>query len=82
MFQDTLRTEHLTVLHAVELDLFRGMCWTVLNLALGHLAGAKRRIGRRRHRQSSQYLIVNWQLVRTDLMCTLVVRALDDAMLG
>ena len=82
MFQDTLRTEHLTVLHTVELDLFRRMCWTILYLALGHLAGAERRVGCRGHRQTGQHLIVNRQLVRIDLMVTFVVRALDDAMLG
>ena len=51
VLQDTLRAEHVPILHAVELDFFRGMGDTVLDLAFRHLAGAEGWVGCRGHGQ-------------------------------
>ena len=82
MLQDALRTEHVSVLHAVEFDLFGGVLGAVLDLGLGHLARAERRIGRGCHGQPGQHLVVDGQIVRVDLMCALVIRTLDNSVLG
>ena len=82
VLQDALAAEHVTILHAVELDLLLGMGLAVLDLALGHLAGAQGRVRCRGHGQASEHLVVHWQVVRVDLVARLVVGALDHAMLG
>ena len=82
VFEDALRAEHVSVLHAVKLDFLAGVADTVLDLALGHLARRHRWIGRRCHWQPCQHLVVHWQVVRRDLVRTFVVRALDDSVLG
>ena len=82
MLQDALGTEHLPVLHTIELDLFGGMLGAVLDLRLGHLTRAQSWIGCGGHGQPGQHLIIHWQVVRGNLMRALVVRALDHAVLG
>ena len=82
MLEDALRAEHVTVLHAVEFDLFGGVLGAVLDLGLGHLARAERRVSRSCHGQPGQHLVVDGQIVRVDLMCALVIRTLDYSVLG
>ena len=82
VLQDALGAEHVSVLHAVELYFLAGMADTILDLALGHLARRHGWVGRRRHGQTCQHLVVYGQVVRGNLVRTLVVRALDDSVLG
>jgi len=82
MLQDALWAEHVTILRAIELDLLAGMGGTVLNLTLSHWAGAEGWVGRSGHGQTGQHLVVDRQIVRVDLMCALVIGALNDAVLG
>ena len=83
MFQNAFGAEHIAVLHAVEFDLLGGMRLTVLDLALFHLAAVSEgRVRRRGHRQSSQHLVVDGQVVWANLMRRLVVWTLDHAVLG
>ena len=53
-----------------------------MDLGLGHGRGVQGRVGRRGHRQASQHLVIDGQIVGADLMITLVVWALDHAVLG
>ena len=82
VLEDTLGAEHVTVLHAVELDLLRGVAHAVLDLALVHRRGLLLRVRCRGHGQPSQHLVVHRKLVACYLMRALVVRALDDSVLG
>ena len=82
MLQDALRAEHITVLHAIEFDLFGGVLGAVLDLRLGHLARAERRIGRGCHGQAGKHLVVDGQIVRIYLMSALVIGTLDNSVLG
>ena len=82
VLEDTLGTEHVSVLHTVEFDLFARMADAVLDLALGHLTGRHGWIGGSGHGQSRQHLVIYWQVVRGNLMRALVVRALDHSVLG
>ena len=49
VFQNALGAEHITILHAIELDLLGWMRLTVLDLAFGHLAALEGWIRRCRH---------------------------------
>lgn len=82
VLEDALRAEHVSVLHAVELDFLAWMALTVLDLALRHLARRHRWIGRRCHRQACQHLVVHRQVVWGNLVRTFVVWALDHSVLG
>ena len=83
MFQNAFGAEHIAVLHTVEFYLLGGMRLTVLDLALFHLAAVSEgRVCRRGHRQSSQHLVVDGQVVWANLMRRLVVWTLDHAVLG
>ena len=83
MFQNAFGAEHFAILHAIEFDLLGGMRLTVLDLALFHLAAVSEGWVRRRgHRQSSQHLVVDGQVVWANLMGGLVVWTLDHAVLG
>ena len=82
MLQDTLRAEHISVLHAIELDLFLWMLDAHLDLAFRHCGLRGGRVGRRGHGEARQNLIVHRQVVWCDLMCAFVVWALDYSVLG
>ena len=83
MFQNAFGAEHIAILHAIEFDLLGGMRLTVLDLALFHLAAVSEGWVRRRgHWQSSQHLVVDWQVVRANLMRGLIIWTLDHAVLG
>ena len=81
MLEDAFGAEHLPVLHTVELDLLRWMGLAVLDLTLGHLAGAEGRVRGCGHGQASQNLVVDRQAIWADLMRALVVGALDHTVL-
>ena len=81
MLEDAFGAEHLSVLDTVELDLLRWMGLTVLDLTLGHLAGAKGRVRGGGHWQTSQNLVVDGQAIWVDLMRALIVGALDRTVL-
>ena len=83
MFQNAFGAEHFAILHAVEFYLLGRMRLTVLDLALFHLAAVSEgRVRRRRHRQSSQHLVIDGQAVWANLMRGLIVWTLDHAVLG
>ena len=82
VFQNALGAEHITILHAIELDLLGWMRLTILDLAFGHLAALEGWICRCCHWQTGQHLIVDGEVVRSDLVRRLVIWALDHAVLG
>lgn len=82
VFQDAFRTEHVSILHAVELYFLLRVRGTHLDLTLRHLAGAQGWVSRCRHWKTRQNLVVNRQIVRVYLVTALVIRALYYAVLG
>ena len=82
MFQDAFRAEHVSVLHAVKLDLLAGVGLAELDLTFAHLTRLQGRVSRRGHWQPSQHLIVYGEVVRAYLMRRFVVGTLDHAVLG
>jgi hypothetical protein len=82
VLEDALRAEHVPVLHAVELDLFRRVRHAVLDLRFRHLASGHCGVGGRGHGEAGEDLVVDGQVVWSNLMITLVVGALNDSVLG
>ena len=54
----------------------------ILDLGLGHGRRRQGWIGSGSHRQTSQHLVIDWQVIRVYLVRALVVGALDYAVLG
>ena len=81
VLEDALGAEVLPAHHAVELYLLLRMLpavhdlglWDLARVGLGVLCG---------HRKARQNLVIHWQVVWADLMITLVIWALDHAVLG
>lgn len=80
VLQNALRTEHLFVGVAVELDLLLGVGLAVLDAA--YFDGRRRlRLLVGLHGKASQHLVVHWQVVWRNLVRRLIVRALQHAVL-
>jgi len=80
MLQDTFRTEHLLISVAVELHFLRSVRLAVLYSAdFNWRRGLRLLVGL--HRESCQHLVVDWQVVRLNLVGRLVVRAQDYTVL-
>lgn len=82
VLEDTLGAEHVAVLHTVELHFLLRVRLAVLNLACLHLARRQCRVCSGGHREPSEDLVVDWQVVRVDVVRALVIRALDRTVLG
>ena len=82
VLEDALGAEHVSVLHAVKFYFFLRMLHAHLNLTFRHLARWGCWVGRSRHGQTRQNLVVHRKVVWCNLMSTLVIRALDNAVLG
>ncbi len=82
VLEDALGAEHVPVLHAVEFNFLLRMLHAHLDLTFRHLARGGGRVRRCCHGQACQNLVVHRQVVWCYLMSTLVIRALDDTVLG
>ena len=82
VLEDALGAEHVAVLHAVELHFFRRVRHAVLDLRFCHLASGHGRIGGGGHGKAGEDLVVDREVVGSNLVIAFVVWTLNHSVLG